>query len=120
MSATGSYEWQGNTFGESGTYIDSLLTVSGCDSILVLQLTILEGIAEVESNEVVIYPNPTKGRVRVAAEGVTRIEVYNVNGQLVNTVSGSTEVDLSKLPAGVYTMRVRTHRTTFVRRVIKE
>lgn len=120
VSATGSYEWQGNTFGESGTYIDSLLTVSGCDSILVLQLTILEGIAEVESNEVVIYPNPTKGRVRVAAEGVTRIEVYNVNGQLVNTVSGSTEVDLSKLPAGVYTMRVRTHRTTFVRRVIKE
>ena len=120
VSATGSYEWQGNTFGESGTYIDSLLTVSGCDSILVLQLTILEGIAEVESNEVIIYPNPTKGRVRVAAEGVTRIEVYNVNGQLVNTVSGSTEVDLSKLPAGVYTMRVRTHRTTFVRRVIKE
>jgi hypothetical protein len=38
--ACGSYPWNGQTFYNSGTYIDSLQTSSGCDSIVTLSLTI--------------------------------------------------------------------------------
>jgi len=35
-----SYTWRGNTYTASGTYYDSLLTQSGCDSVFVLNLTV--------------------------------------------------------------------------------
>lgn len=119
-SATGSYEWQGFVLDSSGTYLDSLQTVDGCDSILVLQLTILQGIQEVGDGKISVYPNPTSGRIKVAADDVTRIDVYNVNGQLVRTTFKESVIDISTLPSGVYTLRVETIQSTFVCRVIKQ
>ncbi len=119
-SATGSYEWQGFVLDSSGTYLDSLQTVDGCDSILVLQLTILQGIQEVGNGIISVYPNPTSGRIKVAANDVTRIDVYNVNGQLVKTVDKKSVIDISSLPSGVYALRVETNLSTFVCKIIKQ
>lgn len=119
-SATGSYEWQGYVLDSSGTYLDSLQTVDGCDSILVLQLTIMQGIQEMGDGMINVYPNPTSGRIKVAADDVLRIDVYNVNGQLVRTTFKESVVDISTLPSGVYTLRVETNQEAFVCRVIKK
>lgn len=118
-SATGSYEWQGFVLDSSGTYLDSLQTVDGCDSILVLQLTILQGIQEVGDGIISVYPNPTSGRIKVAADDVTRIDVYNVNGQLVRTTFKESVIDISTLPSGVYMLKVETAQSKYVCRVIK-
>ena len=119
-SVTGSYEWQGYVLDSSGTYIDSLQTVDGCDSILVLQLTILQGIQEVGDGMINVYPNPTSGKVKVDSDDVLRIDVYNVNGQLVKSVFKDAIVDITSLPSGVYTIKVETVRSTFVCRVLKK
>ena len=42
LSSCGNYSWNGTTFSTSGTYLDTLQSTSGCDSIASLQLTILE------------------------------------------------------------------------------
>lgn len=118
-SATGSYEWQGFVLDSSGTYLDSLQTVDGCDSILVLQLTILQGIQEVGDEIISVYPNPTSGRIKVAVDDVTRIDVYNVNGQLVRTTFKESVIDISTLPSGVYMLKVETAQSKYVCRVIR-
>lgn len=120
ISTTENYEWQGNLYDTSGIYVDSLLTSEGCDSVLVLQLTILQEIREVGNNMIMVYPNPTNGKVQVDSDEVNRIDVYNVNGQLVKSVSKDALVDISSLPSGVYTLKVEMVRSTFVCRVIKQ
>lgn len=119
-SVTGSYEWQGYVLDSSGTYLDSLQTVDGCDSILVLQLTILQGIQEVGDRMINVYPNPTSGKVKVDSDDVTRIDVYNTNGQLVKSVSGNNVVNMTLLPSGIYTLKVATRKSSFVCKVIKK
>ena len=78
-----------------------------------------QGIFNVEENKITVYPNPTNGRVIINADDVTRIDVYNVNGQLVKTIAKESVIDISSLPSGVYTLRVETVQSTFVCRVIK-
>lgn len=39
-TAIGSYQWQGTTYTSSGTYTTRLTTAAGCDSVLVLVLTV--------------------------------------------------------------------------------
>ena len=40
MEACDSVEWNGNIYGTSGIYVDTLQTLSGCDSIVTMDLTI--------------------------------------------------------------------------------
>ena len=54
-----SYVWNGITYNESGTYIQYLNNFAGCDSVVILQLTITdEPPSENDSDNLVIYlPN---------------------------------------------------------------
>lgn len=79
-----------------------------------------QGIREADDNTIIIYPNPTSGIVKIASDDVIRIYVYNVNGQLLKSISKGSVVDLSLLPSGIYTLRVVTVQSTFVCRVIKQ
>lgn len=119
-SATGSYEWQGFVLDSSGTYLDSLQTVDGCDSILVLQLTILQGIQEVGDGRITVYPNPTSGKVKVDSDDVTCIDVFNVSGQLVKTFVNKSEINISDLPSGVYTLKVTMIRSSSTCKIVKQ
>jgi hypothetical protein len=64
--------------------------------------------------KIVIYPNPTKGQLRVEITGRTvppdaKIQLYNMTGALTrqwNTVSDSNALDISAQPAGTYIMRI--------------
>lgn len=56
----------------------------------------------------IIYPNPTLGVVNIKLDGPINVEVYNHLGQIVNINKGfnSTEINLSSLDYGIYTVRV--------------
>lgn len=51
------------------------------------------------------YPNPTNGiiNIRNASE---QIVITNITGNIVKTIVGASQVDLSYLPAGVYLVRI--------------
>ena len=120
VSGVDTLEWRGQVITSEGVYVDSLLTVAGCDSILVLIFHPNVAIDEATDITLVVYPNPTTGRVTIAADGVRRVEVYNVNGQRIATTNGNTELDLSSQPSGVYILRIMTEQATYLARVVKK
>ena len=54
-----------------------------------------------------VYPNPANGVVRIEGVVADEVQVYNALGQVVKTVRGTNEVDLSGLVDGVYLVRIR-------------
>ena len=79
-----------------------------------------QGIFNVDEEKITVYPNPTNGIVKVDAIDGIRIDVYNINGQLVKTVLKDTVIDISTLPSGIYTLKVETVVSTFACRVVKK
>ena len=110
-SAAGSYEWQGNTYTESGMYTFEGQTEAGCDSVIVLMLSITDvGITAVDSlGNVRLFPNPTTGKITVVADGVAKIEVFDQYGRIVATFHESNVIDIHHLPTGAYTLRITLH-----------
>ena len=53
-----------------------------------------------------VYPNPAKDFVKIEGMQTAEVQVYNALGQLVKTVRGTNEVDLSGLVEGVYLVRI--------------
>ncbi len=62
-------------------------------------------IEESEDNDVLVYPNPTRGLLVVEGAEVLSIEVFNAMGQLVGQ-SNSNMIDLSMQPRGIYFVRI--------------
>ena len=68
-------------------------------------------VSEVENVVSAVYPNPTKGVVRIEAENIKNVSVYNSLGQIIfeNAVNGDAfEYDFSGNEAGVYYIKVET------------
>ena len=64
-------------------------------------------------NELLVYPNPTKGvfTLQLPNEPVESLYIYDVNGKVVIEVPGQNQadelvVDLTALPAGMYFVKV--------------
>ncbi len=62
----------------------------------------------VEENalQINVYPNPAKDRVVIEGIEAAEVNVYNALGQVVKTVRGTNEIDLSGLVEGVYMLRI--------------
>ena len=55
-----------------------------------------------EESGVMVYPNPVKNKVVINGVEASEVQVYNALGQLVKTVRGTNEIDLSGLVEGIY------------------
>lgn len=90
----------------------------------------LEAINEnsTAKSNMVIYPNPTEGRITIenlSKNSNTRgfITIFNIHGQMLLTESlqeYSTEIDLSLLPQGVYTVHITNNDGTVQIKLIKQ
>ena len=123
-TAFDSYTWNGQTYTESGDYMQTLTNIHGCDSTVTLHLTLTVGIDNWTENGVIIYPNPTQGKLKME-NGEWRIwsvEIVDVYGKLLQVITvndSTTELDLSSYTAGVYFLRMDTESGTVVRKVVK-
>tara|TARA_B100000524_G_scaffold155230_1_gene78620 strand:- start:1184 stop:2143 length:960 start_codon:yes stop_codon:yes gene_type:complete len=78
------------------------------------------GISETTQTDYQIYPNPVNNVLTI--EGPSGlITATNINGKLVTqrTHNIQSNIDFSKLPAGVYILNINTPNGTIKRRVIK-
>jgi len=77
-----------------------------------------------ESNESVsVYPNPTTGKVNIAAPGLSHITVLNALGQVIydsNVDGNMTTLDMDQYQAGIYMVRVTTENGESVKLVSKQ
>lgn len=78
-----------------------------------------------ESNElegVSVYPNPTNGDVTVNSPAGSSIQVYNVLGSVVKSLTGATavqSVSLEGLSSGVYIVKVANDNKVFQTKIVK-
>lgn len=66
-------------------------------------------VTAVENVVSVVYPNPTKGMVRIEAENIKSISIFKIHGEKVfeSPVNGNAfDYDFSHLGAGVYMLRL--------------
>jgi hypothetical protein len=82
------------------------------------------GLNEQNTNELRIFPNPAKDQVTVdlpVEEGMAQVELIGADGRVVmERVSSETslKLDVTHLPPGQYTLRVRTGTHVFVGKVV--
>lgn len=81
-------------------------------------------VQEREAFNLSISPNPATDKVNIISSvQLESISVINVNGQLVMQEAPRTTIaglDLSQLPAGVYTVRATTRNGVHAARIVKE
>ncbi len=68
-------------------------------------------VSETDAVNTAVYPNPTFGKVRIEAEGIQSISVFNLLGEKVfeNSANGDNfEYDFSHQTAGMYFIKVET------------
>lgn len=121
-SDAGSYKWQGNTYTESGEYVYEGQAEAGCDSSIVLRLTISEiSISAVdELGNINLFPNPTIGKVTIIADGIAKVEVFDQNGRIVTTFLNTNVIDIQRLTTGSYTLRITLLNGIAIKRIINQ
>jgi hypothetical protein len=74
-----------------------------------------------EDKHIVLYPNPTNGFVKIEGIEPAEVQVYNAVGQMVKTVRGTNNIDVSSLAEGVYLLRITdADGRSYAGRVMKE
>jgi len=114
----------------SGTYYYQVTAVysDGCESDPAVsaenpsQNYVVVGVTGIDENNdnVALFPNPTKGNVTIQAEGMNRITVVSVLGQVVFDTELSADeytMNMAQFNAGMYLVRVYTENGMAVKRV---
>ncbi len=101
---------------ESGIYTDTTSAVSGCDSLLVTELTVDLSTAmmdEADTGALLLFPNPAHDRLTLRLEQPapgTTVEVRDATGRLLQTTavqSGKLHIiPIAALTSGLYTVRI--------------
>lgn len=66
----------------------------------------IEAVEETENKAFTLWPNPAFQTVFIDGVEAAEVNVYNALGQVVKTVRGTNEIDLSGLVEGVYLLRI--------------
>jgi len=90
-----------------------------------ISATTTVGIESWLLNSVSLYPNPAKEYIDVRVDQliVTSMEVYDVYGKMINTVSvmdNPTRINVSGLAAGMYFVRVTTEQGAVTKSFVKQ
>ena len=110
-----------------GTQCSLLVTLPGTATLRVKasndcgfteqEIIIHAGFFDINDNQVVtaaLYPNPASDMAVIEADGIVRVKVYDLQGQLIKEWSGDAsdriELNLNGLASALYTVEVLTHR----------
>jgi hypothetical protein len=93
---------------ENGNYAVVVTDENGCtDTSEVVTVTLSVGIGKIEAkNKVTIYPNPVNNLLFVESTKSVNLYIYNGLGQLVLVKKSTNILDVSPLPAGIFTLKV--------------
>ena len=78
-------------------------------------------VPELDEKMASVYPNPTHGTLRIEAENIEAISIYNLLGEKLFETSAngnSYEYDFSSRKAGIYFVRIQTDKGITTKRVV--
>ncbi len=69
-----------------------------------------------------IYPNPATDMISITtSENIQRVEIFNMQGQLVKAESGAVNnISVKDLANGLYTLKLTTDNGTSIHKIIKK
>lgn len=68
-----------------------------------------------------MYPNPARDVLHIdAAEEIINVQIFDIQGKLIKTVSGSKQIHVNALTKGVYIVRITTASGMYSEKFIKE
>ncbi len=114
-TALDSYNWpvNGDTFFQSGIYIDTLINSWGCDSIITLDLTLnFTGLNQENSTDFNLYPNPATDQITIITNELLigkHFLIFDQVGKLVHKGSlnnTNTTLSLNGFSIGMYTIQI--------------
>ena len=80
------------------------------------------GICEMDAENISVYPNPADNQLNIIALGLQCVNIYNVMGQLVESVGMNHEnacvLSVEGYPAGIYTIQMVTANGVHNRNVV--
>ena len=64
---------------------------------------VASSINTIASEKIAIYPNPTQTSIQIQSEQyISKVELIDIYGKLLDTYSQFEEINLSHLPNGIY------------------
>ncbi len=116
---------------DTGTYLCKVTCDSLPDLVLVSDTVVLPsplGIINSGMNNILFYPNPTKGILNIRTgqqlKGIYRLEVLNLTGRslIIQSVRGeeTVQINLSDLSKGIYFIRISNATSSAVKKIIRE
>jgi hypothetical protein len=108
----------------SGSYAAVVSNGCGSDTTTCEPIEV-QGISEMDSELISVYPNPSTGIFTVASKGsiIQEVFVYSINGELIWKNSYNTDeitVDLNGFARGTYMLHVSTNQQAHIFRLIKQ
>ena len=77
-------------------------------------------IEEVGIKHIVVYPNPTTGKINIRTSLDITYTLYDFTGREVIKDSADDVIDITTLPNGVYFLSIKHHGKVFNKRIVKE
>lgn len=102
-------------FGSSGFDLDAVGVIHG---------KAINGVSGIAQNDLQIYPNPASGVIHVSAKGVgiSEVTVSDISARAIIVISfeDSAHLDITSLPAGIYSVKVVNKEHVFSKLIVKE
>jgi len=76
-------------------------------------VSIYDGLAEVETSALKVYPNPATDYIMIDTQNSVYVEIFDMTGRMVLT-STESKIDVRSLETGVYFIRVNGNTTKLV------
>jgi len=116
-------------WGQSGTW-EKEITLKATEAFNKIDVTGLAylGIEDMGNDQnIVIYPNPTTGELKIenGELKIENVEIYDVYGRRQKIILNSqfsilNSIDISHLSAGIYFIQIETEKETITKKVVKE
>lgn len=113
-----SYVFGGQIIETDGVYTDTLYSITNCDSVVVLHLTVLaSGLMDIDAEtQISLYPNPTKNIVTLHTnKTIPNDEVLLLDnlGKVIRRINTKVkkqeenfDIDLTELDSGIYYLKI--------------
>jgi hypothetical protein len=114
QTALDTFLLNGQTYTQTGNYTQAIYTVNGCDSVIVLNLTVNHtGLFQENGEPFMLYPNPVDQHLYV--QGIEdyigkEYAIYNYTGSLVveGIIKGSENmIPMDKFDRGIYFFKIK-------------
>lgn len=127
INAGETYTGHGFTAKDPGTYSLTTQPEDGCDSTIFLYLTVLSGTEDIQTSQIVMYPNPTTDKVHLSFANIPNAEITirDISGNIVRRrtmLPNETNIvlDVNDLISGTYTITIHDDKTKITKKLIKQ